>query len=68
VLQYRGLLEEVIPTSTEDATRAAYCQAGITTRWNTYPGDHLTTDNQAIPDAVRWFTDRFAGRLAVGNC
>ena len=68
VLQFRGLFEEVIPTSTEDATRAAYCRAGITTQWNTYPGDHATTDNQAIGDTVTWFTDRFAGRPTLGNC
>ncbi|HST86620.1 MAG TPA: lipase family protein [Kineosporiaceae bacterium] len=68
VLQYRGLFEEVIPTATEDATRAAYCRAGVTTQWNTYPGDHLTTDSQAISDTVTWFTDRFAGRLTLGNC
>jgi triacylglycerol lipase len=68
VLQYRGLFEEVVPTSTEDATRAAYCRAGVTTQWNTYPGDHLTTDGQAITDTVNWFTDRFAGRPTLGNC
>jgi hypothetical protein len=68
VLQYRGLLEQVIPTSTEDATRTAYCRAGVTTQWNTYPGDHLTTDNQAIRDTVGWFSDRFAGRFTRGNC
>jgi hypothetical protein len=68
VLQYRGLFEEVIPTATEDATRAAYCRAGVTTQWNTYPGDHLTTDSQAIGDTIAWFTDRFAGRLTLGNC
>jgi hypothetical protein len=68
VLQYRGLLEEVIPTSTEDATRAAYCRAGVITQWNTYLGDHLTTDGQAITDTVNWFTDRFAGRPTLGNC
>ncbi|CBG68577.1 MULTISPECIES: lipase family protein [Streptomyces] len=68
VLQYRGLLDEVIPTSTEDATRAAYCSAGITTAWRTYPGDHLLTDNQAIGDVVNWFGDRFAGRTAQNDC
>ena len=68
VLQYRGLLDEVIPTSTEDATRAAYCAAGITTSWRTYPGDHLLTDNQAIGDVVSWLGDRFADRPARNDC
>lgn len=68
VLQYRGLLDEVIPTSTEDATRAAYCSAGITTTWRTYLGDHLLTDNQAIGDVVSWLGDRFGGRAAQNDC
>jgi triacylglycerol lipase len=68
VLQYRGALEEIIPTSTEDATRQAYCTAGITTQWNLYVGDHLTTDNLAISDVITWFGQRFAGQAATGNC
>ncbi|MFI0240230.1 lipase family protein [Streptomyces sp. NPDC016845] len=68
VLQYRGMLEEVIPTETEDATRRAYCAAGITTQWKLYPGDHLLTDQQAKDDVVKWLGDRFAGRLELGNC
>lgn len=68
VLQYRGLAEEIIPTSTEDATRQAYCAAGITTQWNLYVGDHLTTDNLAISDVINWFGQRFAGQPATGNC
>ncbi|GAA2324688.1 lipase family protein [Streptomyces kunmingensis] len=68
VLQYRGMLEEVIPTSTEDATRRAYCNAGITTQWKLYPGDHLLTDQQAKDDVVKWLGDRFAGRPELGSC
>ena len=68
VLQYRGLAEEVIPTSTEDATHQAYCAAGVTTQWNTYAGDHLTTDNEAISDVVSWLGQRFGGQFTLGNC
>jgi len=68
VLQYRGILDEVIPTSTEDATRSAYCTAGISTTWRTYPGDHLLTDNQAVGDVVNWFGDRFTDRPAQNDC
>jgi triacylglycerol lipase len=68
VFQYRGLAEEVIPTSTEDATRAAYCSAGITTQWTMYPGDHLLTDGEAVSDVVTWFGARFAGTPTTGNC
>ncbi|WP_030434414.1 lipase family protein [Actinoplanes subtropicus] len=68
VLQYHGLLDEVIPTSVEDAVHAAYCQGGVTTQQNLYAADHLLADNQAIGDVVSWLTDRFAGRSTTGNC
>ncbi|MDQ1032850.1 hypothetical protein QF035_010432 [Streptomyces umbrinus] len=68
VMQYRGLFDEVIPTETEDATRQAYCSAQVPTRWKTYPGEHLTADNQAVNDVVAWLGDRFAGETEYGNC
>jgi len=68
VLQYHGLLDEVIPTAVEDAVRTAYCRAGVNTRQRTYLADHLLTDSQAIGDVVSWLGDRFAGRPATGNC
>ncbi|MCO5969947.1 lipase family protein [Actinoallomurus soli] len=68
VLQYRGLADEVIPAATEDGTHRAYCSAGVTTQWNTYAGDHLTADNQAINDVMGFFADRIAGRFTLGNC
>ncbi|WP_417851971.1 lipase family protein [Streptomyces monticola] len=68
VMQYRGLFEEVIPIETEDATRKAYCSAKVTTQWKTYPGEHLTTDQLAKDDAVKWLGDRFEGRPEFGNC
>ncbi|MGW7520370.1 lipase family protein [Streptomyces sp. NPDC054796] len=68
VLQYRGLADEVIPTETEDATRAAYCQAKIPTTWKLYPGEHLLADNQAVNDVVAWLGDRFAGKTAPDDC
>ncbi|KUM76776.1 lipase family protein [Streptomyces griseorubiginosus] len=68
VLQYRGALDEVIPTATEDAVRTAYCAAGVRTGWKIYPGDHLLTDNQAVGDVVSWLGDRFAGRAAQNDC
>jgi hypothetical protein len=68
VLQYHGLLDQIIPTAVENAVRTAYCRAGITTWQRTYLADHILADGQAIGDVVSWFTDRFAGRPASGNC
>jgi Secretory lipase len=68
VFQYHGGADEVIPTQTEDATRAAYCAAHIPTQETTYVGDHLLADGSAVSDVISWFGDRFAGRLTFGNC
>ncbi|MFF5012708.1 lipase family protein [Streptomyces sp. NPDC001165] len=68
VLQYRGLLDEVIPARMAGETRRAYCAAGITTRWTSYVGDHLTGDAQAVGDVVSWLGDRFDGKADTGNC
>jgi Secretory lipase len=68
VFQYRGLADEVIPAATENATHQAYCAAGIPTQWNTYPGDHILADTEAISDVMAWFAAGFAGLPATGNC
>jgi triacylglycerol lipase len=69
VFQYRGYFEEIIPHETEDATRAAYCKAGITTKWtNTYPAEHLSTDWLAAGDVTKFLGERFEGKPAQGNC
>ncbi|MFJ9814869.1 lipase family protein [Streptomyces sp. NPDC101151] len=68
VFQYRGLLDEVIPARTASEARRAYCAAGISTRWTTYAGDHLTSDPHAISDVVDWLGDRFDGKADTGNC
>ncbi|QKW38089.1 triacylglycerol lipase [Actinomadura sp. NAK00032] len=69
VFQYRGWLEEIIPHETEDATRQAYCTAGINTTWkNTYPTEHLSTDWGAAGDVTNFLGDRFEGKPVTGNC
>ncbi|HEX2312882.1 MAG TPA: lipase family protein [Thermomonospora sp.] len=68
VFQYRGLLEEVIPHEAEEGTRQRYCDAGVTTQWKTYAGEHLTTDWLAAGDVTTFLGDRFAGKPATGNC
>ncbi|WP_433463207.1 lipase family protein [Spirillospora sp. CA-128828] len=69
VFQYRGWLEEIIPHETEDATRQAYCKAGINTTWkNTYPTEHLSTDWGAAGDVTNFLADRFEGKPVQGDC
>jgi secretory lipase len=67
--QYRGVLEEIINTKSEDDVRAKYCKAGLKVDWNAgYPGEHLTTDGLAVDDVTKWLNDRFQGRTTNGNC
>ncbi|MCH0563503.1 lipase family protein [Streptomyces sp. MUM 2J] len=69
VLEYHGLLDEVIPIGSVAATRRAYCAAGIPAEWKTYGADHLLGDARAVNDAVGWLGDRFAHRtLTAPSC
>ncbi|MFI1538415.1 lipase family protein [Streptomyces anandii] len=68
VLQYRGVLDEVIPADVADATHRAYCAAGVTTQYTSYAGDHLLGDSQAIKDSIAWLGARFAGEPVNGDC
>ncbi|MDF3302083.1 lipase family protein [Streptomyces tropicalis] len=68
VLQYRGALDEVIPTEVADAEHRSYCAAGVTTRSATLPADHLLGDAAGVGPATAWLADRFAGRPESGTC
>jgi hypothetical protein len=68
VFQYRAVADEVIPTQMEDAVHTEYCNSGIPTQWATYLGDHLTADNEAIPDVIKFFQARVAGDPPTVNC
>ncbi|MEU5876782.1 lipase family protein [Spirillospora sp. NPDC047279] len=69
VFQYRGWLEEIIPHETEDATRDAFCKAGINTTWkNTYMSEHLSTDWAAAQDVTTFLNDLFEGKTVKGDC
>jgi len=62
VFQYRGLLEEVLPISAEDAVAKSYCQAGIPTSYKQYPGEHALTLFEGAGDVQNFIADRFAGK------
>jgi Secretory lipase len=68
LLQYHGLLDEVIPWAVETALHAQYCAMGVTTQLNGYPGDHVLTQILAQTDVVNWIGARLAGRPAPSNC
>ncbi len=68
VYMYRGIIDEIIPTSTEDATHAAYCHAGVRVQWKVYWGDHILTLFEAVGDVTSYLTARFDAWPAPTNC
>lgn len=68
LLQYHGLLDEVIPWSVEATLHGQYCAMGVTTQLSGYLGDHVLTQILAQSDVVNWIAARFAGTPAPSNC
>ena len=68
LLQYHGLLDEVIPYSVESTLHAQYCAMGVTSELTGYAGDHVLTQVEAQGQVVSWIGDRFAGAAAPSNC
>lgn len=66
---YHALLDEIIPTSTEDQLATNYCKLGMSVQKNTYYlADHLTADFEAVGDVTNFFKARVAGTAPVSNC
>jgi hypothetical protein len=68
LLQYHGLLDEVIPYRVEAALHAQYCAMGVQSELTGYAGDHVLTQVEAQGQVVSWIGDRFAGEPAPSNC
>ncbi len=68
LLQYHGLLDEVIPYSVESTLHSQYCAMGVKTELTGYVGDHVLTQVEAQSQVVSWIGDRFAGDPAPSNC
>ncbi len=68
LLQYHGLVDEVIPWSVEVVLHRQYCALGVTTQLTGFPGDHVLTHVEAQGDVTGWLAGRFAGQPAPSNC
>ncbi|HEY9240754.1 MAG TPA: lipase family protein [Streptosporangiaceae bacterium] len=68
LLQYHGLLDEVIPYSVESTLHSQYCAMGVKTELTGYAGDHVLTQVEAQSQVVGWIGDRFAGVTPPSNC
>jgi len=68
LLQFHGLVDEIIPLRVETSLHQRYCAAGVRTLLKEYAGGHVLTHPLAQADVVRWLRDRFAGAPAPRNC
>ncbi len=68
VFQYHGLGDEVVPLGQAMTLHSTWCAKGVTTVFQGFPGEHLTTNAQASGVAVQFLADRLAGTPVTGSC
>ncbi|MHB1987251.1 MAG: lipase family protein [Acidimicrobiales bacterium] len=68
VLQYHGLLDEVIPYAVEVALHDSWCSLGAKSDLVSFPGDHVATQIEAQATVVQWITGRFDRQVAPSTC
>lgn len=68
VLQYHGLVDEIVPYRQAAELRRTWCDRGATVDWNVLPAEHLLGLVQGQPLGITWMGARFAGLPTWGNC
>jgi pimeloyl-ACP methyl ester carboxylesterase len=68
VLQYHGLIDEIIPWQVEASLHTRYCAMGVATQLKGYLSGHVLTHVVAQGDVVSWLRGRLAGSPAPRNC
>jgi hypothetical protein len=68
ILQYHGLLDEVIPYAVGKNLRNDWCTRGVTVQFDTYVAEHATGVLLGAPAAMSWLAARIAGAPAPNNC
>jgi Secretory lipase len=68
VLQYHGLVDEIIPWRVETDLHDRWCAAGVRTLLKGYLSGHVLTHVVAQGDVVSWLRGRLAGSPAPRNC
>ena len=68
IYQYHSLGDEIVPRAQAGALHQRWCAEGVQTRFDLYPGDHLSGDSAGAPAAVQWIADVFAGRPVLTSC
>jgi triacylglycerol lipase len=68
VLAVHGEREQWIPFKGAEDLRDEMCHKGVNWQLATFPGEHLLTGAESIPEVVQWLTDRLNGVLAEDGC
>ena len=68
ILQYHGLVDEVIPYAVGKNLRKQWCDKGVTVEFRSYPADHVAGVLEGVPAAMLWLDARIAGLPPVDNC
>lgn len=68
VYQYHSAADEIVPLAQAAALHQTWCQEGVRTRLDLYPGDHVSGDSEGAPAAVQWVDDVFSGRPILTAC
>ncbi|HKT03800.1 MAG TPA: lipase family protein [Rugosimonospora sp.] len=68
VFMFRSIVDEAVPTQTEDDTRHEFCAAGLPVQTATYLGEHVIGDFMSQTDVISFLADRFAGKAPRNDC
>lgn len=68
VLQYHGLIDEIIPWQVEANLHTRYCAMGVSTQLKGYLSGHVLTHVVAQGDVVSWLRGRLTGSPAPRDC
>jgi pimeloyl-ACP methyl ester carboxylesterase len=68
VLQYHGLLDEIVPYDQAAELRRTWCDQGADVTWGVLPVEHALGILVGPPFAVAWLAERFAGLPTSSNC
>ena len=65
---YRGMVDEIIPTSVEDQVYATLCKDKSVIQAATFPGEHALTLVEAQSDALAFIAQRLSGATPTNSC
>lgn len=68
VLQFHGIVDEMVPYPQARELRRTWCDAGANVTWASLPGEHLLAMVEGFPLATTFLAARFAGLPTSGNC